>query len=44
MVIATPDHGTAFDIAGKGIANPEAFQAAARLAAHMAAARKQSAR
>ena len=44
VVIATPAHGTAFDIAGKGIANPGAFQAAARLAAHMAAARKQSAR
>ncbi len=34
--ITTPAHGTAFDIAGKGIANPGAFQAAVRLAARMA--------
>jgi 4-hydroxythreonine-4-phosphate dehydrogenase len=40
QVIATPAHGTAFDIAGKGIANPEAFQAAVKLAARMAASRK----
>jgi 4-hydroxythreonine-4-phosphate dehydrogenase len=39
VVITTPAHGTAFDIAGKGIANPEAFQEAVRLAANMAAAR-----
>lgn len=39
-VIATPAHGTAFDIAGRGVANPEAFQAAVRLAARMAAARR----
>lgn len=34
--ILTPAHGTAFDIAGQGIANPGAFQAAVRLAARMA--------
>jgi len=39
VVICTPAHGTAFDIAGKGLANPEAFQTAVRLAARMAAAR-----
>ncbi len=39
-VIATPAHGTAFDIAGKGVANPEAFQTAVRLAVRMAIARK----
>ncbi len=39
-VIATPAHGTAFDIAGTGVANPEAFQTAVRLAARMAATRK----
>jgi 4-hydroxythreonine-4-phosphate dehydrogenase len=40
QVIATPAHGTAFDIAGKGVAKPEAFQAAVKLAARMAMARK----
>lgn len=40
LVIMTPAHGTAFDIAGKGIANPEAFQAAVRLAAQMAGRRR----
>jgi 4-hydroxythreonine-4-phosphate dehydrogenase len=39
-VIMTPAHGTAFDIAGKGIASPEAFQAAVRLAAQMAGRRR----
>ena len=39
VVAATPAHGTAFDIAGKGTANPSAFQEAVRLAARMAAAR-----
>ena len=39
VVTATPAHGTAFDIAGKGAANPGAFQEAVRLAARMAAAR-----
>jgi 4-hydroxythreonine-4-phosphate dehydrogenase len=39
VVTTTPAHGTAFDIAGKGIANPGAFQEAVRIAARMAAAR-----
>lgn len=39
VVTTTPAHGTAFDIAGKGIANPGAFEEAVRLAARMAAAR-----
>jgi 4-hydroxythreonine-4-phosphate dehydrogenase len=40
VVTTTPAHGTAFDIAGKGVANPGAFQQAVRLAALMAAARQ----
>jgi 4-hydroxythreonine-4-phosphate dehydrogenase len=36
IVIATPAHGTAHDIAGKGIADIGAFQAALRIAARMA--------
>jgi 4-hydroxythreonine-4-phosphate dehydrogenase len=39
LIVTTPAHGTAFDIAGKGVANPEAFQAAVQLAARMAARR-----
>ncbi len=39
FVRTSPDHGTAFDIAGKGIANPASTVAALRLAARMAAAR-----
>lgn len=34
--VMTPAHGTAFDIVGKGVASPGAFQAAVRLAARMA--------
>ena len=37
--ICTPAHGTAYDIAGKGIANIGASKAALRLAARMATAR-----
>ena len=37
--ITTPAHGTAFDIAGNGIANPGATQQAFRLACRMAAPR-----
>jgi 4-hydroxythreonine-4-phosphate dehydrogenase len=33
----SPDHGTAFDIAGKGIASPDSLIAALKLAARMAA-------
>lgn len=36
IVIATPAHGTAHDIAGKGIADIGAFQAALRVAVRMA--------
>jgi 4-hydroxythreonine-4-phosphate dehydrogenase len=35
-VRTSPDHGTAFDIAGQGIARPESLIAALRLAAEMA--------
>jgi 4-hydroxythreonine-4-phosphate dehydrogenase len=39
FVRTSPDHGTAFDIAGKGIAKPDSLIAALKLAADMAAAR-----
>jgi 4-hydroxythreonine-4-phosphate dehydrogenase len=39
FVRTSPDHGTAFDIAGTGKANPSSLIAALRLAAAMAAAR-----
>ncbi len=39
IVRTSPDHGTAFDIAGKGIASPSSLIAAIELAAAMAAAR-----
>lgn len=39
IVRTSPDHGTAFDIAGKGIADPGAMSAALRMAADMAARR-----
>ena len=38
--ITTPAHGTAFDIAGKGLANPGATQQAFRIACRMGASRK----
>ena len=38
--ITTPAHGTAYDIAGKGIANPEAARRAFSLACDMARARR----
>ena len=38
FVRTSPDHGTAFDIAGSGRANPASLIAALRLAARMAAA------
>lgn len=38
FIRTSPDHGTAFDIAGKGIACPDSLYAALRLAARMAAA------
>ncbi|HTV90122.1 MAG TPA: 4-hydroxythreonine-4-phosphate dehydrogenase PdxA [Stellaceae bacterium] len=39
FIRTSPDHGTAFDIAGKGIARPTSLIAALRLAADMAARR-----
>jgi 4-hydroxythreonine-4-phosphate dehydrogenase len=38
FVRTSPDHGVAFDIAGKGLANPSSLIEAARLAARLAAA------
>jgi len=40
VVRASPDHGTAFDIAGKGIARPDSLIAAIHLAAEIAARRR----
>ncbi|MEA2864009.1 MAG: 4-hydroxythreonine-4-phosphate dehydrogenase, partial [Bradyrhizobium sp.] len=37
FIRTSPDHGTAFDIAGTGKANPSSLIAALRLAARMAA-------
>jgi 4-hydroxythreonine-4-phosphate dehydrogenase len=39
FVRTSPDHGTAFDIAGQGLANPASLIAALRMAARMARAR-----
>jgi 4-hydroxythreonine-4-phosphate dehydrogenase len=39
IVRTSPDHGTAYDIAGRGIANPASLIAAIRLAAELAHAR-----
>lgn len=39
FVRTSPDHGTAYDIAGKGIARPDSLIAALRMAAEMAKAR-----
>ncbi len=39
IIRTSPDHGTAFDIAGKGIADPGAMAAALRMAGQMAARR-----
>ena len=36
FVRTSPDHGTAFDIAGRGIARPDSLIAALRLAARLA--------
>ena len=36
FVRTSPDHGTAFDIAGKGVARPDSLMAALRLAARLA--------
>ena len=39
FIRTSPDHGTGFDIAGKGVARPDSLIAALRLAAEMAAQR-----
>ena len=39
IIRTSPDHGTAFDIAGKGLADPGAMIAAIRMAGEMASAR-----
>ena len=39
IIRTSPDHGTAFDIAGKGVAEPDSLIAALRLAADLAATR-----
>jgi len=39
IVRTSPDHGTAYDIAGKGVASPDSLIAAIRLAASLAARR-----
>ena len=39
FIRTSPDHGTAFDIAGQGVARPDSLIAALRLAAEMAARR-----
>jgi 4-hydroxythreonine-4-phosphate dehydrogenase len=39
FIRTSPDHGTAFDIAGKGIANPTSMAAATQMAATMVARR-----
>jgi len=40
FIRTSPDHGTAFDIAGQGLARPDSLIAALRLAAEMAARRR----
>ena len=40
FVRTSPDHGTAFDIAGKGIARPDSLCAALKLAGRMAEAER----
>jgi len=42
FIRTSPDHGTAFDIAGTGIASPESLIAALNLAATMALSRRQA--
>lgn len=36
IIRTSPDHGTGFDIAGKGVANPDSMIAALKMAAHLA--------
>ena len=42
IIRTAPDHGTAFNIAGKGLAHPGAMIAAIRLAAEAAGRRRQA--
>jgi 4-hydroxythreonine-4-phosphate dehydrogenase len=42
FIRTSPDHGTAFDIAGQGVARPDSLIAALRLAAAMAARRAEA--
>ena len=42
FVRTSPDHGTAFDIAGKGTANPQSIEMAIRLAVSMVKNRKRA--
>ncbi len=42
FVRTSPDHGTAFDIAGRGVANPSSMTTAIRLAARLALRRQRS--
>ena len=44
IVRTSPDHGTAFDIAGRGLARPDSLIAAIRLADQLARARENGAR
>jgi 4-hydroxythreonine-4-phosphate dehydrogenase len=39
FIRTSPDHGTAFDIAGRGVARPDSLIAALKLAARLAPAR-----
>jgi 4-hydroxythreonine-4-phosphate dehydrogenase len=39
FVRTSPDHGTAYDIAGQGLADPSSMEAAIRLAEQVARAR-----
>jgi len=43
IIRTSPSHGTAFDIAGKGIADPSSMKAAIRLAVHMAKTKRMKA-
>jgi 4-hydroxythreonine-4-phosphate dehydrogenase len=40
FIRTSPDHGTAFEIADRGIARPESMKSAIRLAAELALARQ----
>ncbi|MFT9166039.1 MAG: 4-hydroxythreonine-4-phosphate dehydrogenase PdxA, partial [Komagataeibacter saccharivorans] len=42
IIRTSPDHGTAFDIAGRGVADPSSLVAALRMAMQMAEHRNRS--